>query len=295
MPTICEKPDPDTNAWRILHDAESGVWVDNFDGHWLVQTRTEQFPKNLKKLALVHSATSLYWKPRNHSAATSPQWMWGEKIGDPFFIRENGANFSIDFAAGYSPGIFLDQRLNRQRVHQAVQPSHRILNTFAYTGAFSVMAAMGGAETTTLDLSATYLDWTWKNFAVNDLDHKLHHGIKGDAFEWMRTFARQGRTFHGIILDPPTFSRGNKKKGKKTFRTDQDYGELTALAGQLIEPGGWILCCANTHRMTARHFQKEAIQGLRAGNPNREWTATPYQMPPEFRGDDYLKTLWVSC
>ncbi len=169
-----------------------------------------------------------------------------------------------------------------------VRPGDRVLNTFAYTGGFSVMAALAGAETTTADLSPTYLDWTWENFALNGLDRRGHHGAKGDVFVWLRTFARQGRTFHGIVLDPPTFSRS----GRATFRSDRDYADLAALASALLEPGGWLLCCANTHRLSAQQFERDVFSGIRARRRGVVSCVAP-PMPPEFGGDDYLKTLRV--
>lgn len=287
LKSLTPAPGPDTTAWRIIHDADAGVWVDNFDGRWLVQTERNRFPDFVKKLA-PGNATSIYWRPRDKAASTAPEHVWGEPVTERFVVQENGARFLIDFSAGYSSGIFLDQRLNRRRVGKKAKPGQRILNTFAYTGGFSVMAALGGATTTTADLSKTYLDWTWENFAENDLDPDEHFGVKGEVFQWLRTFARQGRTFHGIVLDPPTFSRDKKK----TFRTDRDYADLAALAACVVEPGGWLLCCANTHRLSAKHFERDVLAGIKSEKRQIQSVET-LQMPPEFHGDDYLKSLWV--
>lgn len=281
------QPSDETTAWRILHDADEGVWVDNFDGNWLVQTRTGRFPDGLEKKAQ-SLAKSIYWRPRDLDAATEPVHRWGAEITEPFVIRENGASFLIDFSAGYSPGIFLDQRENRCLVRENSQPGMKVLNAFAYTGAFSVMAALGGAETSTLDLSKTYLDWAWQNFQLNGLKREDHHGCRGDAFQWLATFARQGREFDGVILDPPTFSRHKKK----TFRTDKDYASLAELAAKITKPGGWLLCCANTHRLFARDYRRQVEEGIRrAGREIVSLEKKP--MAAEFNGDDYLKTLWV--
>lgn len=278
-------PGPDTTAWRILHDPERELWIDHFDGRWLVQTREPRLPDPVLDLAK-GVARSVYWRPRDKAAATAPVLVAGEPVTERFAVRENGAAFWIDFSAGYSSGIFTDQRLNRRWIGEWVRSGDRVLNTFAYTGGFSVMAARAGAETTTADLSGTYLDWTWENFRLNGLDPAAHHGVKGDAFGWMRSFSRQGRTFHGVVLDPPTFSRS----GRDTFRTDRDYAELAGLAASLIEPGGWLLCCANTHRLSATRFRSDVLEGLRAQGRRAARCEDP-PMPPEFGGDDYLKTL----
>jgi 23S rRNA (cytosine1962-C5)-methyltransferase len=79
-----------------------------------------------------------------------------------------------------------------------------VLNTFAYTCAFSVCAALGGAKTTSLDLSRKYLDWGRRNFELNGLDPAAHDFIFGDCFEWMRRLVKKGRLFDAVLLDPPT-------------------------------------------------------------------------------------------
>lgn len=278
-------PTEDTTALRIFHDKHTETWIDHFDGRWLVQTRDKNPPAGLIEAA-ADQAQSIYWRPRDKAAATAPQHISGDIVAERFAIRENGGEFWIDFSAGYSCGLFTDQRLNRAWVSAHTRAGQRVLNTFAYTGGFSVMAARAGAETTTVDLSATYLDWTWDNFSLNGLDRSQHHGVKGDVFAWLRTFARQGRSFHGVVLDPPTFSRS----GRDTFRTDQDYARLAELAAALVEPGGWLLCCANTHRLSADHFARDVLTGIHSAGRRILSQKSP-AMPPEFRGDDYLKTL----
>lgn len=106
-------------------------------------------------------------------------------------------------STGYSQGIFLDQRDHRRQVRERSAPGMRVLNTFAYTGAFSVYAALGGAQTTTLDLAQPCLDWARENFSLNGIDPATQYFCKGDVRRWLERFSRQGRTFHGIILDPP--------------------------------------------------------------------------------------------
>ena len=276
-----------TTAWRIYHDAASGVWIDHFDGRWLVQTKAGTFPDFVRRLG-EGVARSIYWRPRDKAAATAPVRVAGEEVNERFTVQENGAAFLIDFDSGYSSGVFLDQRLNRNWVRENVVTGQRILNTFAYTGGFSVVAALAEGITTTCDLSKGYLEWTWENFRVNGLEPDDHFGVKGDAFDWMRSFDRQGRQFDGVILDPPTFSRS----GKKSFRTDRDYANLAGLAASLVTEGGWILACANTHRWETKRFVKDVSEGIRkAGRDVGTIVVEP--MPPEFHGDDYLKTVRV--
>ncbi len=287
MNSLAPAPDSSTNAWRIWHDASAGVWIDHFDGRWLIQTERGQVPSKILSLA-EGVARSVYWRPRDKAAATAPEHLAGERIEERFLIQENGAFFWIDFSAGYSSGIFLDQRLNRRRVANALSPGQRFLNTFAYTGGFSVMAARAGAITTTADLAKPYLDWTWENFAANGLDRSEHFGCRGDVFDWLRTFARQGRSFDGIVLDPPTFSRNRGQR----FRVTEDYADLAALAAAVVAPGGWILACANTHGWPAESFARDLRRGIAIAK--RSVGSLDFlPMPSEFHGDDYLKSAWL--
>ena len=161
----------------------------------------------------------------------------------------------------------------------------KVLNSFAYTGAFSVAAAAAGAETTTLDLSQPYLDWAKRNFLHNDLDPQAHHYCKGDTFHWLSRFAKQGRKFDGIVLDPPTFSRD---KDGRVFRVEENFGELVALAEKVLAPDGWILCCTNFHQMTPREFEKQLISSL-----SRNYAVKHAPMPADFTGEKYLKSVWL--
>ena len=164
-------------------------------------------------------------------------------------------------------------------------PGLRLLNTFSYTGAFSVAAAAAGAETTTLDLSQPYLDWAKRNLSHNGVDPAAHHFCKGDTFHWLRRFAKQERKFDGIVLDPPTFSRDEKGK---VFRVEHDFGELAALAASILAPGGWILCCTNFKKLPPIAFERQLITSVRRG-----MKATHAPMPSDFTGEPYLKSVWL--
>lgn len=293
-------PAPDTTAWRVLDGrslagAQFETRVDNFAGHWLVQTRDVDFPDELRGLCgRIDGVKSLWWKRLSRDekgrAGEAPQWIEGEKLSGRFAVTEHGVRYLADFGAGYSQGIFLDQRLNRAWVRERCSDGDRVLNTFAYTGAFSVVSALGGAVTTTLDLSNPYLQWARDNFAGNDIDSGEHYFCRGDALEWMARFARQGRRFRGVILDPPSFSRTGKGKA---FSVTSDYVELVRLAGQVLEPDdGWLLACCNHHDLREWKFSEQVAEGLDlAGCRVRDLEMAA--MPGEFGADDYLKSCRV--
>lgn len=278
--------DGETDALRLVDgegDGLPGLFLDSFAGRWLVSTRSHN-PDPAAIAWLTRQGHTCYWKQLDQHEKTNPSHIAGPPQDEPFLARENGVHYQIHFQAGYSQGIFLDQRLNRRRVRQHSAAGQTILNTFAYTGAFSVCAALGGATTTTLDLSQAYLDWARDNFRANHLDPQSHYFCKGDTFHWLQRFAKQGRKFDGIILDPPTFSRDHKGK---VFRVEKDYARLAALASQCLAPGGWMLCCTNYRKLAPRDFAAM----VREAAPGK--TLTPLAMPSEYTGENYLKSLWV--
>lgn len=276
-----------TNALRLVDGAGDNVpnlILETFADHWLVSTTGDQLAKDLRQW-LQDQNKPTYWKYLNQHQKQSPTHLCGPEHNEPFIASENGVQFEISFHSGYSQGIFLDQRNNRAEVMRRTRPGQTLLNAFAYTGVFSAAAAKSGATTTTLDLSQPYLDWAKRNLEHNAIDPEAHYFCKGDTFHWLKRFAKQGRTFDGIILDPPTFSRDDKGK---VFRVEKDYGELAALAAACLAPGGWMLCCTNFRGQNARDFEAQVLSGIK--RPMSSWHSP---MPEEYTDAPYLKSLWL--
>jgi 23S rRNA (cytosine1962-C5)-methyltransferase len=276
-----------TDAVRLIDgagDGLPGVFLETFAGRWLLSTSGDAIPPACLEW-LKARGNSCYWKRLDHHHKQSPTLLCGPEVTAPFLIREHAVCYEISFHAGYSQGIFLDQRTNRAELRRLLRPGLRLLNSFAYTGAFSVTAALAGAQTTTLDLSQTYLNWAKRNFSHNSLDPAAHHFCKGDAFHWLRRFAKQGRTFNAIVLDPPTFSRDDSGK---LFRAGHDFGELAALAADVLAPDGWILCCTNFRAITPREFEHQLLATL-----PRPLRARHTPMPQDFTAEPYLKSVWL--
>ena len=277
----------ETNAVRLIDGAGDdlpGLFLEAYADRCLLSTTHSQIPPQVREW-LREQGFSCYWKRLDQHQKESPTLLCGPETRKPFLMRENSIGYEISFQSGYSQGIFLDQRDNRAEVHHRMKPGLRLLNTFAYTGAFSVSAAMAGAETTTLDLSQPYLDWAKRNLSHNGLDPASHHFCKGDTFHWLRRFAKQGRLFDAIVLDPPTFSRDEQGK---VFRVEENFGELAALAAKCLAPGGWMLCCTNFRRMTPWEFERQLVTAL-----PRPMRARHSPMPPDFTDEAYLKSVWL--
>ena len=213
--------------------------------------------------------------------------------GDPAIgqitIKENNVRYLVDLEIGYSQGIFLDQRDNRSEV-RAKSSEIRVLNCFSYTCAFSVVAALGGAvSTTSIDLSNSYLQWGKRNFQLNgiDPDRDEHYFCRGDVFEWLRQFRKKGRMFGGVILDPPSFSRAGKRG---VFSAEKDYSLLVSEAAHLIERGGWVLASCNHRGISSEKFLNALTIGI--DNARRKIkTIDRKQMASDFSGEEYLKAF----
>ena len=262
------RADGATDALRLLDGAGDGaefdgLFIDDFAGRWLVQTtRPGQRPPDWLRALPAPAPASIYWKQLDsRDAHQSPPLHWsGLPLDAPFTAREHGLVYRIDFGAGYSQGIFLDQRGNRLALRRRLRPGQTVLNLFAYTCAFSVAAAAAGAQTTSVDLSRRLLDWGKENFLLNHLDPAAGHAFHaGDAFEHLRRFNKQARRFDAIVLDPPTFARDRKGK---VFRVEDDLGTLVTLCASLLTPGGALLCSSNARTFTAATFRRKILDAL---------------------------------
>lgn len=274
--------DEGTDALRLVDGAGDGVRgfaLESYAGKWMAMTPGSEIAGEVKAW-LKAGGKSVYWKRLDNHQKESPVHLYGEAVDTPFLIRENGLAFEVSFQSGYSQGIFLDQRHNRAEVMRRMSGGGKLLNLFSYTGGFSVAGATGGGETTTLDLSAVYLEWAKRNFRHNGLDDAGHHFCKGDAFHWLKRFAKQGRKFDGIVIDPPTFSRDEKGK---VFRVERDFGELAELAGKVLAKGGWMLCCTNFRGLSEKDFMRMIAMPM----------MEPAAMPEDFPEESYLKSIWA--
>ncbi len=167
-------------------------------------------------------------------------------------VTEAGVRYGLDFAAGYSHGLFLDQRANRAKV-RAMRPK-RALNTFAYTCSFSVVAAMAGAETMSVDLSRKSLDRGKENFALNNIDEKGHRFLADDTLDLLPILDSRKERFDLIILDPPTFSRG--KNGRR-WQVEQHFEDLLCAALELA-----TLKCAILLSTNCTEFDSIALERM---------------------------------
>ncbi len=223
-----------------------------------------------------------------------PQLVHGDAsdaaLADPeFAVREGAAAFLVRPREGYSHGLFLDQRDNRVRLAEwlrqratSSRPPPALLNTFAYTCSFSVVAAQAGARTTSVDLSARYLEWGQRNFAANALDVATQEFARGDALTYLAIAAKKGRRFDALILDPPTFST-SKQRG--VFQVERDYGELATLALRVAAPDARLLASHNQRTFTHAALAEKLHAAAHAAG-RRLSRLEPFAPPLDFPGSE---------
>jgi 23S rRNA (guanine2445-N2)-methyltransferase / 23S rRNA (guanine2069-N7)-methyltransferase len=210
---------------------------------------------------LVHAAGVALDVPRERIAVkTRYKAKGGSKYGrfdqrnEFLVVEEGGLKFRVNLFDYLDTGLFLDHRPVRARVRELAR-DRRVLNLFCYTASASVHAAAGGAlSTTSVDLSATYLEWASRNFILNGFGGERHQLVQADALNWLR---HERDEYDLIFVDPPTFS--NSKRADD-FDVQRDHVELLRLCAARLVPGGTIVFSNNLRRFALDRSALEAFE-----------------------------------
>ena len=164
--------------------------------------------------------------------------------------QEYASRFEVRLYDGHSTGLFLDLREHRRALSER-RPA-RVLNLFAYTCAFAVPLTAAGAHVTNVDVSARYLEWGKRNLALNGFAPSVGRFFRMDAFEYLAYAARhREERFDPVIIDPPTFAAGERRRGVKPWKAVDDYPALVQAAMQVLAPGGSVFAASNTRELAA--------------------------------------------
>src|SRR5467141_2656552 len=254
-----------TDAHRLC-TIDNG-WAERFGCDILISFRTTAARDRLiaglkewaKSVDFPISRVFARFLPKKNEERETPKVIIGDEGENLQTIAtEHHLRFAIDFGAGYSVGLFVDQRENRRFVRQA--NPEQLLNCFAYTCSFSAAAASVGAQTVNIDLSKKSLERGRQNFALNLLPINGHKFIADDVRPVLQRLARRGENFDVIILDPPTFSR---TKGGEAFHVESDLEDLIVAALELIDGNGWILVSTNCETLNEQALEQMARYGLK--------------------------------
>lgn len=228
---------------RLVHgegDSLPGLVVDFYNGTAVVQCHSLGMYANIEHISngliavLGKSLKAVYSK----SSDTLPQradiadtYVYG-KCETPHIAKEHGVSLSIDWVTGQKTGFFIDQRENRFLLGKYSE-GKKVLNTFCYSGGFSLLALKHGASLVhSLDSSKKAIVLTEENVRINGFEDR-HGSIVADAMEYMKDLPED---YDIIILDPPAFAKHREKRHKAI----QGYKRLNAHAIRQIKPGGII-------------------------------------------------------
>jgi 23S rRNA (cytosine1962-C5)-methyltransferase len=266
LDAIANSPLP-SDAHRVFH-GRGGLypgceqWVlDAYPPVWVL-TGFRQATE--AELALVHNALTermhqlapeqaLNWVFQNRLEGRTDTRLMAGEVPDPHVVSENGTRYRVNVLKGQNHGLFLDMAEGRRWVHQLATQTHRmkVLNLFAYTCAFSVVALQGGAQqVVNVDMSQTSL-------ALGQQNHQLNGVAGGASFLAHDIFSSWGKIqrngpYDLVVLDPPSYQKGS-------FVATKDYARIMRRLPDLLKPRGHVLLCLNAPEL-GTDFLHEAMQ-----------------------------------
>lgn len=299
--------DSKTNAFRLINgigDDIGGLIVDYYDGYILIQW----YNKGLYKFKeYIYNAINnivfpkgIYEKRRfgkNGSFIEGDSFVSGERNDDNFTILENGVKYVVNMNDGAMTGIFLDQREVRNSLIREYAKGRKVLNTFSYTGAFSVASAVGGAsETYSVDLANRSYELTKANFEANEISLSNNNIVVDDVFNYHKKFEfnKNFGEFDMVILDPPSFSRSKDH----VFTVEKDYRDLVKDFSALLRHQGILVASTNYAKISQEEFLNKVTTGLR-DNGFKFKVLEEYGQPQDFKyyekyeESKYLKVLII--
>lgn len=300
--SMANLPSEATNAFRLIHgegDGLPGLIIDFYNGIAVVQAHSmgmhidrrniveglyQIFGEGLKAV-FYKSQTTLPGKERVHFPDEYLQGM----SAVPHLIHENGNKFFVDWEEGQKTGFFLDQRENRNLL-SLFSSGKKVLNTFCYSGGFSVYALAAKAELVhSVDASEKAIELTRKNIELNGFSATDNACFAEDVFEFM--FDKQDR-YDVIVLDPPAFAKHRDARHQAV----KGYQRLNTEAMKMIKPGGIIFTFSCSQVVDKKLFYdtivSSAIQAGRQIKVLHHLTQAPDHPVSIFHPEgEYLKGL----
>ena len=234
-----------TTCYRLVHgegDLLPGLVIDVYERTAVVQCHSVGMYHSRQAIATAireaygEAIEAIYDKssqtlPFKADLGAIDGYLWGRCAERDYVVLENGLKFKVNWEEGQKTGFFIDQRVNRDLVRQ-YSKGRKVLNTFCYTGGFSVAALAGGAkEVVSIDLSERAVKLAEENVRLNFGQEANHTAIATNAVEYLRDIDSD---YGLIILDPPAFAKHHKVLGNAL----QGYKKINARALEKIRPGG---------------------------------------------------------
>ncbi|WP_409253035.1 class I SAM-dependent rRNA methyltransferase [Bacillus sp. SCS-153A] len=295
----------DTTAFRVFNgegDGIGGLTIDYFDGYYLINWYSEgiyQFKNDIiLSLQQLADIKGVYQKKRFAQSGKyieEDDFVTGERAEFPLIVKENGVNFAVYLNEGAMVGVFLDQRDVRKLIRDKYAKGKTVLNTFSYTGAFSVFAAAGGAaKTTSVDLANRSEAKTIEQFSINRLDYEEQDIIVMDVFNYFKYAIKKQLKFDMVILDPPSFARSKKH----TFSAAKDYTDLLKQTIAITEKNGIIVASTNASNFDMKKFKGYIDKAFKESGSSYKMMEE-FSLPDDFRTisqfkqGDYLKVVFI--
>jgi 23S rRNA (cytosine1962-C5)-methyltransferase len=269
-----------TNAYRLMHgegDQCSGLIIDVygdvvvFQAHSIGMHRSRlDIAAALQKLFAEYNLPlrGIYDKSKNalptqYSAEHCTEdyiWYASEEEEKPYSIvmRENGHLFEVNWKEGQKTGFFLDQRDNRQLLAQHCKDKS-VLNTFCYSGGFSIYALQSGAsKVVSVDASERAIGLVEKNISLNDFDPSRHESVVADVTNYLKTT----ETYDIVILDPPAYAKTLDKRHQAV----QGYKRLNIAGLKAVKSGGLLFTFSCSQVVDTQLFYQTIVAaGIEAG------------------------------
>ena len=234
--------DANNNCFRLIHgegDGLSGLIIDFYNGTAVVQLHTDGMLKNLDqivealKAVLGEHLKSIYNKSNNTlNTPNNDGSIFGEKRSKSYVV-ENGLNFEVNWEEGQKTGFFLDQKDNRLLL-RTLAKNKTVLNTFCYTGGFSINALAGGAASvTSIDISEKAMELVKMNTTLNHFDEAIHKMICADVMQLLK---QNEDNYDIVVLDPPAFAKSIRAKHNAV----QAYKRLNTWGMGVVKKGGLL-------------------------------------------------------
>ena len=252
----------DTTCYRLVHgegDLLPGLVVDIYGRTAVVQCHSVgMYHSRLHIAEAIRKAygeqiEAIYDKssqtlPFKADLGAIDGYLWGRSENPDAVVLENGLKFKVNWEEGQKTGFFIDQRVNRDLVRQYSR-GRKVLNTFCYTGGFSVAALAGGAtEVVSIDLSERAVKLADENVRLNFGTEAKHQAIACNAVEYLKDIDSD---YDLIILDPPAFAKHHKVLGNAL----QGYKKINARALQKIRPGGILFTFSCSQAVSRELFR----------------------------------------
>lgn len=252
----------DTSSCRFIFgeaDLLPGLTVDKFEDYYVIQISTLGMDKYrdiiVKILVDEYNAKGVYERSdigtRELEGLEQKKGFLTEPFDTMIEIVENGVKYYVDLENGQKTGFFLDQKENRKAIHRICKDA-TVLDCFTHTGSFALNAGIAGAKSVLgVDVSQHAVDFATRNSELNGLQDTVKFECH-NAFDVLPEWAREGRQFDVVILDPPAFTKSrNTIMGAK-----RGYKEINLRGLKMVKPGGYFVTCSCSHYMSEELLKK---------------------------------------